>query len=66
LDRDRTRYDRNSRAVRAHVLSGGAAPVIDREQADGLSVGAAWLWCVAGCLISWSAVAWVALELTIR
>ena len=38
----------------------------DRVQADEMSLGAAWLWCLAGCLGSWYAVVWLALELTLR
>jgi hypothetical protein len=24
-----------------------------------MTTGAVWLWCVAGCLVSWVAVAWL-------
>ena len=37
--------------------------VTRREEANSMSVGAAWLWCLAGCLGSWYAVARLALEL---
>ena len=38
----------------------------DRVQANTISVGAAWLWCIAGCLGSWYLAIWLSLELMIR
>jgi hypothetical protein len=40
--------------------------VADRVQANSISVGAAWLWCIAGCLGSWYLAIWLSLELMIR
>ena len=65
-------YNESFTRRRTNVPSGGAAPVIDRVQAgsrsvqESMSVGAAWLWCLVGCLGSWYVVVWLTLELTLR
>jgi hypothetical protein len=40
--------------------------VTDRVEADRMSIGAAWLWCLAGCLGAWYVALWSVLVLTLH
>jgi hypothetical protein len=40
--------------------------VTDRVEADRMSIGAAWLWCLAGCLGAWYVALWSVLQFVLH